>query len=94
MLRFVQKALICPKSHRFNSFLNTFYKMTSAPFQLFQQFRLLPLQEQIKLSVQINQFLVQHFEKITHEKKDQEEWTLLSKNGLSKAYSDDEPDYS
>ncbi len=68
--------------------------MTSAPFQLFQQFRLLPLQEQIKLSVQINQFLVQYFEKITHEQNDQEDWELLSKSGLNKAYSDDEPDYS
>jgi hypothetical protein len=68
--------------------------MTSAPFQLFQQFRLLPLQEQIKLSVHINQFLVQYFEKIEYEKNDQEDWELLSKNGLNKAYSDDEPDYS
>jgi hypothetical protein len=67
--------------------------MTSAPFQLFQQFRLLPLQEQIKLSVQINQFLVQYFEKIEYEKNDHEDWELLSKNGLNKAYSDDEPDY-
>ena len=68
--------------------------MTSAPFQLFQQFRLLPLQEQIKLSVEINQFLVKYLEKTTKDKDDLHEWELLSKNGLNKAYSDDEPDYS
>lgn len=68
--------------------------MTPVPFQLFQQFRLLPLQEQIKLSVQINQFLVQYLEKKTQSKDDLHEWELLSKQGLNNAYSDDEPDYS
>jgi hypothetical protein len=70
--------------------------MTSAPqpVQLFQQFTLLPLQEQLKLSAQINQFLVEHFETIFHEQNQSNEWHFLSKQGLNAAYSDNEPDYS
>ncbi len=76
--------------------------MTSAPapIQLFQQFTLLPLQEQVKLSSQINQFLIHYFETITREqneqreKNEQNEWQILSKQGLNNAYSDNEPDYS
>ena len=72
------------------------FKMTSisVPIQLFQQFRLLPLQEQLTLSAQINQFLVQYFETLTREQNDQKDWQLLSQQGLNAAYSDDEPDYS
>ena len=66
----------------------------SAPIQLFQQFRLLPLQEQLTLSAQINQFLVQYFETLTREQNDQKDWQLLSQQGLNSPYSDDEPDYS
>ena len=66
----------------------------SEPIQLFQQFRLLPLQEQLTLSAQINQFLVQYFETLTREQNDQKDWQLLSQQGLNAAYSDDEPDYS
>ena len=68
--------------------------MTTAHLQLFQEFRLLPLKEQVQLSAQINQFLIQYFETLTNEQEDQKEWQLLSKKGLNKAYSDDEPDYS
>jgi hypothetical protein len=70
--------------------------MTAAPIQFFQQFRLLPLQEQLHLSAQINQFLVQYFEQLTHQLNETERanWQLFSKQGLNKAYSDDEPDYS
>ena len=67
---------------------------TSIPVQLFQQFRLLPLQEQIKLSAQINQFLLQYLETFTRERNEQNDWQLLSQQGLNAAYSDDEPDYS
>jgi hypothetical protein len=72
------------------------FKMTSspAPVQLFQEFRLLPLQEQLTLSAQINQFLVQYFQTLTREQNDQKDWHLLSQQGLNAAYSDDEPDYS
>lgn len=62
--------------------------------QLFQEFRLLSLKEQVQLSAQINPFLIQYFETLTNEQKDQKEWQLLSKEGINKAYSDDEPDYS
>jgi hypothetical protein len=72
------------------------FKMTSAPapIQLFQEFRLLPLQEQLTLSAQINQFLVQYFQTLTREQNDQKDWQLLSQQGLNAAYSDDKPDYS
>jgi hypothetical protein len=66
----------------------------SAAIPLFQQFRSLPLQEQIKLSTQINQFLMQCFETITSVQNENEAWQLLSKQGLNKAYSDDEPNYN
>ncbi len=68
--------------------------MSTAHIQLFQQFRLLPLQEQLHFSAQINQFLVEYFEAINREQNDQKDWQLLSKQALNKAYSDDEPDYS
>jgi hypothetical protein len=72
------------------------FQMTPVPIQLFQQFRNLPLQEQLQLSAQINQYLVQYFEHLTRD-LDQEErknWQLLSKKSLNNAFSDDEPDYS
>jgi hypothetical protein len=74
--------------------------MASVHISPFQQFTSLPLQEQLKLSTEINPFLIQYFEKMTRDqkdqldKKDQNEWAILSKQGLSSAYSDDEPDYS
>lgn len=70
--------------------------MTSAPapVQLFQEFRLLPLQEQLTLSAQINQFLVQYFQTLTREQNEQKDWQLLSQQSLNAAYSDDELDYS
>jgi hypothetical protein len=65
-----------------------------SPKPLFQQFRLLPLQEQIKLSAQINQFLAHYFDALSKEHNDLTNWQALSKQALSKAYSEDEPDYS
>ena len=70
--------------------------MAPIPIQLFQQFRNLPLQEQLQLSAQINQYLVQYFEHLTQD-LDQEErknWQVFSKKSLNNAFSEDEPDYS
>jgi hypothetical protein len=98
--------LLCRKSLNFAFVLKgiihfqTIFKMTSAHIALFQQFTSLPLQEQLKLSSQINQFLILYFEKMTRDQKerldknDQNEWAILSKQGLNNAYSDNEPDYS
>ncbi len=66
--------------------------LNTAP--LFQQFTLLPLKEQMKLSAQINQFLVEYFDQIVSEQVERETWQTFSKQHLGEAYSEDEPDYS
>ena len=62
---------------------------------VFQQFKMLPLPEQLKVSSQINQFLLVYIEKITKQTEEAElnTWYSFSKQGLSNAFGEDEPDY-
>ena len=62
---------------------------------IFQQFTALPLPEQLKVSQQINQFLLQYIEQITKQTEEAEKnnWQYFSKQQLATAFSEDEPEY-
>ena len=62
---------------------------------IFQQFTALPLPEQLKVSQQINQFLLQYIEQITKQTEESEKnnWQYFSKQQLATAFSEDEPEY-
>ena len=62
---------------------------------VFQQFTALPLREQLKVSQQINQFLLQYIEQITKQTEEAEKnnWQYFSKQQLATAFSEDEPEY-
>ena len=62
---------------------------------VFQQFTALPLREQLKVSQQINQFLLQYIEQITKQTEEAEKnnWQYFSKQQLTAAFGEDEPEY-
>ncbi len=62
---------------------------------VFQLFTALPLPEQLKVSQQINQFLLQYIEKISNQTEDAEknQWNYFSKQQLANAFGADEPVY-
>ena len=67
----------------------------STQSDVFQQFTALPLPEQLKVSQQINQFLLKYIEQITKQTEDTEKynWHSFSKQQLADAYGEDEPNY-
>ncbi len=69
--------------------------MSVATLEYLQNFKTLPLSQQMQVSQAINQYLMEYFSHLTTEieEKEHSSWQHFSTQNIAKAFGEDEPEY-